>query len=194
MAASSRFWGVASGLAAGALWGLVFLAPKVVPEASPLLLTAGRYLAYGLIAGMLIAPRWRRVTAALTRKAWGALVWLSLAGNLVYFAFLVVSVHYAGVAASALIVGMVPVVVALWGLRDKESPPLSRVAPPIAVAALAVGLIGWQSLKSGRRRGGAERRGHADRPGVRFGGPAVLDRLRRRQQPLDGPPARRHPA
>nr|WP_313416522.1 DMT family transporter [Brevundimonas diminuta] len=149
MAASSRFWGVASGLAAGALWGLVFLAPKVVPEASPLLLTAGRYLAYGLIAALLIAPRWRRVTAALTRKAWGALVWLSLAGNLVYFAFLVVGVHYAGVAASALIVGMVPVVVALWGLRDKESPPLSRVAPPIAVAALAVGLIGWESLSQG---------------------------------------------
>jgi len=44
---------------------------------------------------------------------------------------------------------MVPVVVALWGLRDKESPPLSRVAPPIAVAALAVGLIGWQSLSQG---------------------------------------------
>ena len=90
MAVSSRFWGVASGLAAGALWGLVFLAPKVVPEASPLLLTAGRYLAYGLIAVLLSASRWRRVTAALTRKAWGALVWLSLAGNLVYFAFLAV--------------------------------------------------------------------------------------------------------
>src|SRR5690606_12661773 len=73
-AASSRFWGVARGLAAGALWGLVFLAPKMVPEASPLLLTAGRYLAYGLIAVLLIAPRWRRVTAALTREAWGALV------------------------------------------------------------------------------------------------------------------------
>ena len=54
---------------------------------------------------------------------WRALAWLSLAGNLVYFAFLVVGVHDAGVAASALIVGMVPVVVALWGLRDKEAPP-----------------------------------------------------------------------
>ena len=143
---SQRFWGVASGMAAGALWGLVFLAPKVAPEASPMMLTAGRYLAYGLIAALLIAPRWRRVTAALDFKAWRALAWLSLAGNIVYFVFLVVSVHFAGVGASALIVGMVPIVVALWGLKDKDSPPLSRVAPPIAVAALAVGLIGWESL------------------------------------------------
>lgn len=146
---SQRFWGVASGLAAGALWGLVFLAPKVAPEASPMMLTAGRYLAYGLIAALLIAPRWRRVTAALDWKAWRALAWLSLAGNIVYFVFLVVSVHFAGVGASALIVGMVPVVVALWGLKDKDSPPLTRVAPPIAVAALAVGLIGWESMSQG---------------------------------------------
>jgi len=146
---SQRFWGVASGLAAGALWGLVFLAPKVAPEASPMMLTAGRYLAYGLIAALLIAPRWRRVMAALDWKAWRALAWLSLAGNIVYFVFLVVSVHFAGVGASALIVGMVPVVVALWGMKVKDSPPLSRVAPPIAVAAMAVGLIGWESLSRG---------------------------------------------
>jgi drug/metabolite transporter (DMT)-like permease len=128
------------------MWGLVFLAPKVAPEASPMMLTAGRYLAYGLIAALLIAPRWRRVTAALDGKAWRALAWLSLAGNIVYFVFLVVSVHFAGVGASALIVGMVPVMVALWGMKDKDSPPLLRVAPPILVAALAVGLIGWESL------------------------------------------------
>ena len=148
-AATQRLWGVASGAAAGALWGLVFLAPKLAPEASPMMLTAGRYLAYGLIAALLIAPRWRRVTAALDFKAWRALAWLSLAGNIVYFVFLVVGVHFAGVGASALIVGMVPVVVALWGLKDKDSPPLTRVAPPIAVAALAVGLIGWESLSRG---------------------------------------------
>jgi drug/metabolite transporter (DMT)-like permease len=128
------------------MWGLVFLAPKVAPTASPLLMSAGRYLAYGLIAALLLAPRWRTVTALLDAKAWRALAWLSLAGNIVYYLFLVVSVHFAGVAASALIVGMVPVVVAVWGLRDSDAPPLSKVGPPILLAALAVALIGWESL------------------------------------------------
>jgi drug/metabolite transporter (DMT)-like permease len=141
-----RFWGVASGVAAGAMWGTVFLAPKLAPEASPLLLSAGRYLAYGLIAAMLIAPRWKRLVTALDWRAWRALTWLSLTGNIIYFMLLVVSVHFAGVAASALIVGMVPIVVALWGLTDKSSPPFWRVAPPIGVALLAVVLIGWESL------------------------------------------------
>ncbi|WP_406851443.1 DMT family transporter [Brevundimonas sp. BH3] len=139
-----------SGLGAGAMWGLVFLAPKFVPEASPFLLSAGRYIAYGLIAALLIAPRWKRLVGLLDRKTWWALVWLSLTGNIVYYLFLVVSVHYAGVAASALIVGAVPVVVALWGLRDKDSPPILKVSPPIAVAALAIALIGYESVTRGQ--------------------------------------------
>lgn len=147
---NARFWGVVCGLGAGAMWGLVFLAPKLVPEASPFLMSAGRYIAYGLIAALLIAPRWKRLLALLDRKAWVALIWLSLAGNIVYYLFLVVSVHYAGVAASALIVGAVPVVVALWGVRDQNSPPLRKVGPPIAVAALAIILIGYESVTRGR--------------------------------------------
>lgn len=144
--ASRRLAGVGCGLAAGALWGVVFLAPKFAPDASPMLLSAGRYLAYGLIAAALLAPRWRIVTSGLNADAWRALAWLSLAGNIVYYLFLVVSVHYAGVAASALIVGMVPVVVAVWGLRDPGAPPLRRIGPPILLAAVAVALIGWESL------------------------------------------------
>jgi drug/metabolite transporter (DMT)-like permease len=146
MNSRDRLVGTACGVGAGAMWGLVFLAPKVAPDASPMLMSAGRYLAYGLIAALLLAPRWRKVVGLLDAKAWRALAWLSLAGNIVYYLFLVVSVHFAGVAASALIVGMVPVVVAVWGLRDPDAPPLRKVGPPILLAALAVALIGWESL------------------------------------------------
>lgn len=151
---TSRLAGVACGLGAGALWGLVFLAPKAAPDASPMLMSAGRYLAYGLIAAAMLAPRWSRVAPHLDASAWRGLVWLSLAGNIVYYLFLVVGVHYAGVAASALIVGMVPVAVAVWGLRDPDAPPLSRSAPPILLAALAVGLIGWEAFHGGGAHGG----------------------------------------
>mgnify|MGYP006191497209 CR=1 FL=1 len=39
----------------------------------------------------------------------------------------------------AMVMGMVPVVVALWGLKDGGGPPASRTAPPIVLAAVAVG-------------------------------------------------------
>ncbi|QTC93229.1 DMT family transporter [Brevundimonas goettingensis] len=137
--------GVACGVGAGAMWGMVFLAPKATPDASPALMAAGRYIAYGLIAAMLVAPRWRRLTALLTGEAWRALVLLSVLGNLLYYALLVVAVHWAGVSASALIVGMVPVVVALWGLREPGAAPLKRIAPALVLAVIAVVLIGHEA-------------------------------------------------
>jgi drug/metabolite transporter (DMT)-like permease len=139
--------GLACGVGAGALWGLVFLAPKLVAEASPAAMAAGRYLAYGLLALMLVLPRWRAATKALDRRAWTGLIWLSLAGNIVYFCLLVVGVHLAGVAASALIVGMVPVAVVLWGLKEPGAVGLGRLALPILMAVVAVGLIGWEALQ-----------------------------------------------
>jgi drug/metabolite transporter (DMT)-like permease len=148
-ASNTRLAGVACGLGAGALWGLVFLAPKAAPDASPMMMSAGRYLAYGLIAAVLLAPRWKQVRPHLDASAWRGLIWLSLAGNIVYYLFLVVAVHFAGVAASALIVGMVPVAVAVWGLRDPDAPPLSKSAPPILLAAAAVALIGWEAFSGG---------------------------------------------
>lgn len=146
---SRRLIGALCGMGAGALWGLVFLAPKLVPDASPPLMAAGRYLAYGLIAAALLAPRWRRLKGAVDRAGWRALVELSVLGNLLYYGLLVVSVHFAGVAASALIVGMVPVVVTLWGLKDPGAAPLRKVAAPLALAVIAVGLIGWEAIGQG---------------------------------------------
>lgn len=142
-----RLLGVACGVGAGALWGLVFLAPKLVPEASPAAMAAGRYLAYGALALMLVLPRWTVATRALDRRAWWGLTWLSLCGNILYFCLLVVGVHLAGVAASALIVGMVPVAVILWGLREPGAVPVGRLIWPLMMAVAAVGLIGWEALQ-----------------------------------------------
>lgn len=54
----STLAGIVAGLTAGALWGLVFVAPKVVNEFTPADLTAARFLAYGIFAlGILLFRR-----------------------------------------------------------------------------------------------------------------------------------------
>ena len=51
------FPGVAYGVAAGAVWGAVFIAPILTPGFTALQLSAGRYIAYGVIALLLALPR-----------------------------------------------------------------------------------------------------------------------------------------
>ncbi|MFT3996634.1 MAG: DMT family transporter [Asticcacaulis sp.] len=139
-------WGISCGVIAGALWGLVFLTPELARGFTPLQLSAGRYLAYGLIAAVLIAPRWKAVTAHIDAKAWRALIWLSLLGNTLYYICLAQAVQSGGVAMTTLIIGLLPVTVAIMGRRDEGSAPLKRLILPLALGVAGIGCTVWGSL------------------------------------------------
>lgn len=140
--------GVVSGIGAGALWGIVFLAPELVREFGPLHLTVGRYLAYGLISALLIAPRWTALAGKITRREWAALAWLALAGNTLYYILLTSAVQNGGIAMTSLVIGFLPVAVTIIGSRDREAVPLIRLVPSLLLCAAGAVCIGWQALAS----------------------------------------------
>lgn len=141
--------GIAAGIAAGAMWGLVFVAPKLAPSFQPVQLSAGRYLAYGVVAAVLAAPSWRRLLALLTRREWLALLWLSFLGNILYYVFLAHAVQLGGVAMTSLVIGLLPLAVTLVGSRHAHAAPLRRLLPSLALSLAGLGCIGWQTLASG---------------------------------------------
>ncbi|WP_395328097.1 DMT family transporter [Novosphingobium sp. BL-8H] len=145
-ATRSTLLGVLCGAGAGALWGLVFLAPELVRAFGPLEMTIGRYVSYGLISALLLAPRWKSITAHLSRDAWIALCWLALTGNTLYFVLLVNAVHIGGIAMTSIIVGFLPVTVTLVGSRDHGAVPLAKLAPSLLLCAAGVLCIGWQAI------------------------------------------------
>lgn len=138
--------GIACGAGAGALWGLVFLAPELVRDFTPLQLAIGRYIIYGIIAAALIGPRWRALVASVTRRDWFSLAWLSLAGNTLYYVLLSTAVQIAGIAMTSLVIGFLPVAVTIIGSRDKGAVPLGKLAPSLLLCAGGAVCIGWQAL------------------------------------------------
>jgi drug/metabolite transporter (DMT)-like permease len=110
--------GILAGLAAGALWGLVFVAPRMVqmgPGAySSIDLTAGRFAVYGVLAAlvMLIGMRSRRLPTL--RQAWAALV-MSILGFSGYYLLLVLAIRDAGTEVPSLVIGTIPIWVMLLG-------------------------------------------------------------------------------
>lgn len=123
--------GLLCGLVAGAFWGGVFLAPKLLDAFTPLQMTAGRYIAYGLASAVLLVPIWRKTMAKMTGKDWRDLVLLSLLGNLIYYVGLAVSVQSSGVALASLIIGLLPVTVTLVGAKSGEGVPLRQLVLPL---------------------------------------------------------------
>jgi len=130
--------GVLYGVLAGALWGTVFVVPRQLADFSPLLLSVGRYVMYGLVSLAALLPMARRVGPRLTRADLVALVKLALAGNLLYYLFLATAIHLVGIAPASLIVGVLPVTVTLLGRRDHGAVPLGRLALPLAMIAAGI--------------------------------------------------------
>jgi drug/metabolite transporter (DMT)-like permease len=106
--------GILAGLAAGALWGLVFVAPRMVSGFAGIDLTAGRFVVYGLVSVAVLAASMRRARRPTWRQAWGAL-WLSVLGFTGYYWILVLAIRDAGTEMPALIVGTIPIWVMLLG-------------------------------------------------------------------------------
>jgi drug/metabolite transporter (DMT)-like permease len=105
--------GILAGLAAGALWGLVFVAPRMVAGYSSVDLTAGRFVAYGAVAlaVMLLSRRRPRPTGSQALAAAG----MSVLGFTGYYLLLVLAIRDAGTEVPSLIIGTIPIWVMLLG-------------------------------------------------------------------------------
>jgi len=105
--------GIFAGLAAGALWGLVFIAPRMVPGLSSVDLTVGRFVSYGALSFVLMLLV-RQSAWPTPRQALSALG-LSLLGFTGYYLLLVFAIRDAGTAVPTLIIGTIPIWMMLLG-------------------------------------------------------------------------------
>lgn len=145
----AMFAGVLFALAAGLMWGLVFVAPVMLPSCPPALLTVGRYLAFGLIA-LPLALMDRRALRALTAADWRAAVKLSAIGNFLYYLTLSAAIQRAGAPLPTMIIGTLPVVIAVCAnhrnrVRDGQLPWL-KLLPSLLLIAVGLGLVNRDEL------------------------------------------------
>ena len=158
------FIGTLYALAAGLLWVLVFIAPSLLSEYPAPLLSFARYLAFGLIA-LPIAWLDRAPLAALSRADWIEALKLSLVGNLLYYVCLAGAIQRAGVPLPTMIIGTLPVVIAVCSnLRDAQRDgrlPWRRLAPSLALIAAGIALVHHAEIEHLRGSGGVEPARHA---------------------------------
>ena len=143
---SSLISGFGFALAACALWGAIFLVPAMLPEFSPLQITFGRFVLYGVVALFIFLPQAAQLLPKLQKADIWNLIWLALTGNVVYFALVATSVQWIGMAVTSLIVGLVPVTVPLLGRNSAGSIPLRRMLAPMALILAGIVLINAHAL------------------------------------------------
>lgn len=137
--------GVGWALAAGLMWGFVFIAPAILHDYPPAILSVSRYLAFGLIA-LPLALASRRAIAALERADWIEAAKLSLAGNLLYYGFLAAAIQLAGPPLPTMIIGTLPVVIAVASNLAEPALPWRKLALSLAVIAAGILLVNRDEL------------------------------------------------
>lgn len=137
--------GVGCALAAGLLWGLVFITPLLLPDYPAAVLSVGRYLAFGLIA-LPLALADRRALARLRPADWAEAARLSLIGNLLYYGFLAAGIQLAGAPLPTMIIGTLPVVIAVTANLAQRELAWGRLAASLAVLALGIALVNHDEL------------------------------------------------
>lgn len=141
--------GIAFALVAGLLWGLVFIAPLLLPEYPAALLSFGRYLAFGLIA---LPLGWldRRELARLTRSDWMEALKLASVGNLLYYLCLASAIQRAGGPLPTMIIGTLPVFISVFANvlhheRDGRL-PWRTLAPSLVLLAGGIACVNQTEL------------------------------------------------
>ncbi|MDP2006766.1 MAG: DMT family transporter [Rubrivivax sp.] len=135
-------------LAAGLMWGLVFIAPTMLGDYPAVLLTMGRYLAFGLIA-LPLAWFDRARLAELTRADWVEAAKLSVVGNVLYYLFLSAAIQRAGGPLPTMVIGTLPVVIAITanlrggaaGVAREGRLPWARLLPSLGLIAAGLACV-----------------------------------------------------
>jgi len=140
--------GVLAGLFCGLLWGLTFVGPRMVAPFTAVDITVVRYALFGLFSlALMVVPRFRPVGMGAGRIATGlALGAVCFNG---YFLAVAYAVHYAGAAIPPLIVGTMPVVMAVIANRHDRDVPWGRLAVPLALILAGVLAVNLESLLAG---------------------------------------------
>jgi drug/metabolite transporter (DMT)-like permease len=133
--------GAGAGLAAGLVWGLAFLIPVLLGGWNPVIVTLGRYLAYGLLSVILFALGGRAMRQA-AREHWRMALAFAVAGNVGYYLLLLIGVRTAGAPLTDMVIGAIPVVVAAVGNWLSPAWSWRRLLLPLTLITLGLALVG----------------------------------------------------
>jgi drug/metabolite transporter (DMT)-like permease len=143
--------GVLYALAAGLMWGLVFICPLILPDYPPILLACGRYLAFGIVT-LPLAFMDRAALRELTKADWRDALKLAVVGNLIYYTCLSAAIQHSGGALPTMIIGTLPASIAISanirdGARDGTL-PWKWLLPSLALICLGIAGVNHSELRN----------------------------------------------
>jgi drug/metabolite transporter (DMT)-like permease len=141
------FIGILAGLTTCALWGLSFVAPRAIAPFSPWDLMVMRYVIFGVTCCLLMVnARFRPRGMSRSMVITGLL--LGGAGYVGYFISIAYAVQLSGAAVPPLIVGTMPVFLAILANGRDRTFQWRQLAMPIGLISVGVAIVNVDALSN----------------------------------------------
>lgn len=144
------FIGVLLGIAAGALWGLIYIGPLLVPQYNPVLIALGRFIAFGLVSLPCLYIFRKELKMFNRADIWEAFK-LPFFGNVVFYSLLTICIRLAGAPLAGMFMAVIPVLVAIVSnfryKKEGKAVSWSKILPPLAVIFFGLVMANWSEFK-----------------------------------------------
>lgn len=107
--------GIVYALAACFIWALVYVIPQFIVGFTPLEISLGSYLFYGIISLFIYTKERIQGSSRYPLSIWSRALYFSLISTIVYYTCVVLAIRYATPAVCALILGIGPITISFYG-------------------------------------------------------------------------------
>ena len=136
--------GVLFGIAACLIWGIVYVAPLILPDYNPVVIAMARYLIFGMLSAGLAVSQWRALRTFVAAD-WRRATALGVVGNIFYYWLLAEACQKAGASIAGAFTAMIPILVAVIGnvRAGEKARPWGRLLPPLVLVVAGMCCLNW---------------------------------------------------
>lgn len=126
---------------ANCIWGIAFLIPHVLSEYNSVLISIGRYLIYGIITLIIFPFTVKNYKAFFKKQYIKTALLFAFTGNIGYYCFLVLAIENIGVVITALIIGAMPITMAIYGNILNREYSFKKMIVPIILILFGLSML-----------------------------------------------------
>lgn len=128
------FTGILYALAACFVWGFIFIIPHLTHDFDAFETALGRHGVYGTLSCFFLFYYTFKCKRTFPVRVWSRAICCALLANIIYYSCVVVGVRYASPSITALLLGLGPITISLYGnWQEKECSFRKLIFPSILI-------------------------------------------------------------
>ncbi len=128
------------------IWGMVYIAPLLLPTYDPAVLATCRYVIFGVLSCVLGIAQLKELRHYRLSDWWQAIL-LGVIGNIFYYWLLSEAVQHAGAPIAGAFTAMIPILCAIIGNAQAKDPgnhvPWRALIAPLVMIAAGMACLNW---------------------------------------------------